>query len=113
MKKYLRIILKYKTMGLYRYHKLNQGVHIEGGGLSIDLVVRKIGGTKKRREASLEVRGLSHTDRIYLYHNHITPLFASGIEIGIADPLGQSRNGSNSVTIFYDVPKKYSITPIL
>ena len=113
-------------MEFYLKHKVNQGIHIEGcvnehtngDKLSIDLIVREILGAKKvgelfgkgtKREVLMEVRGLSHTNQLYLFYGNRIPLLFSDIEIGIKT---KSNYKNGSVTIVYRVPEKYIITEI-
>ena len=105
---------------------MDQGIRIEGcmnehangNKIPIDLIVREILGAKKigelfkkgtKREVLMEVRGLSHTNQLYLFHGDRIPLLFSDIEIGIKT---KSNYKNGSVTIVYRVPEKYIITEI-
>jgi hypothetical protein len=51
-------------MALSLTHKVNQGVHVEGRGQSLDLIVSKIRGDNTWCEAEIEVR--SSTEKKFL-----------------------------------------------
>jgi len=97
-------------MLLYRSHKLNQGMHIKGNGLSIDVIVVAIYGTRSCREACLEIIGVTGTNMIGVSYSKGLVKLIEDIEVGILN-IKKSKDASNSVTIYYSAPKKYSFQP--
>jgi len=72
-------------MGYSTSHSVNEGLHIVGDQVSIDVIVRKIGGSKRWREADFEIRGVTNLETLHLSHSDgIVPLI-EGVEIRVRD----------------------------
>ncbi len=91
-------------MALILTHKVNQGVHVEGRGLSLDLIVRDIRGDYSQCEADIEVRSSTGSRflQISADGSQIFPLEEFGIEL-----IGKHRR--HSVKIAYTADWDYQI----
>lgn len=87
-------------------HRINTGVHIEGGKIPLDVIVRDIIGNQISREVILDVVRLTETKRLRLkYKERVKVLDEVEIEITKVDhPKGRE------VFIYYSIPKNYTLT---
>ena len=73
-------------MGLFLSFKENYGMHIENTPLGvIDIILRKVGGTKSRREADFEIRGVSNLKKLHISYRDGLVKVVDNIYIGIRD----------------------------
>lgn len=87
-------------------HKVNTGLHIQGNGRSIDVIVRKIEHALDDMGAALEFNGTPNMRCIYM--TNLDGLFeiAHGIKIKI-----EKRNPSNGQVVYIscEVPEGYNV----
>lgn len=93
-------------MGLFQTRRENEGVNIEGNGRTIDIIVRRIGGTKRRREAYLEIQGVPNIKNLHLKYSDGLVKITDGVEIGIRDNVVASGKRAE---FHYRVASIYSI----
>jgi hypothetical protein len=86
-------------------HKINQGVNFIGNGRSIDVILRRIEGTRGKRRAYLEISWDINRDVFYLKDINQVLTIVDGIRIR----LRKVRNGKNLIGFIYEVPRGYEI----
>ena len=64
-------------------HGINEGVHIESNGLSIDIIVIAIGKKLSYREACLEISGIEGLDKMCLFPSKKLSSLGHDIYIGM------------------------------
>ena len=72
-------------MALYLDHRKNRGAHIEGKGMSIDVIVTSITGNSRKREAMLKIVGVKGLDSLQLFQGEGFKRLTDDISIGIPD----------------------------
>jgi len=97
-------------MGLFKTHRVNEGMHIEGNGESIDWIVRARGGVDvNRMDAEIEVRGVPGINTIHLTWSDRPVWLASGLRVGIKNK-GTRRYRGYRVTFIYLADRCYSLS---
>ncbi len=90
-----------------RRYKLNNGLHIEGNGASLDIILRQIDGAGKEREAALEIISQQERKIIYLKNNTDPKEIYENIRIKV---LRQKEGKGRSVSLLYIMPENYAIS---
>ena len=86
-------------MGLFLSFKENYGMHIENTPLGvIDIILRKVGGTKSRREADFEIRGVSNLEKLHISYRDGLVKVVDNIYIGIRD----TKTSGKKVELHYN-----------
>lgn len=105
-------------MGLF---SVNEGMHIEGDGISVDIIVIAIGKSGRDREACLEILGIKGLSKMCLFSSPDLVSLGHDIYIGILNETiteDQIRKRLKSmryerdelkVILFYDMPNNYKI----
>jgi len=94
-------------MLFYWDHRVDEGMHIEGYKHSIEVIVRSIKGTRKKREAELEII-CSESTSVAIKSGEFIQI-AEYLSAGI---LKDSVPNSNKVRIGYSYPyREYVLTP--
>ena len=101
------------SIELLREHRTREGLHIEGNGISIEIIVRKIGGTVLRRTAELDVLVGNESGNLYLpYQGCLVNVFGDiNIKIATEEEIIQywskSKNPSKAAVFYYQIPEEY------
>ena len=107
-------------MGAFRL-RVNQGIHIDGEGVSIDVIVVARGGCRDGGEACLEIIGLDGVDKMCLASSENLVHLGKDIYLGILRSKKQRKltneelmrnvkyNGqvSERIRIAYDIPRDF------
>lgn len=92
---------------LHRHRKINQGVHIFGEGISLDIIVRDILGQYPNRDVIAEVKSEVVSRTHFLYPKKKIEL-EYGICFAISDHSSRENHGRR-IDMVYFVPKRYKI----
>ena len=90
-----------------RRYKLNNGLHIERNGTSLDIIVRQINGTSREREAAFDILSPQERKTVYLKNNDEPREVYENISIKV---LKQKRGKGESVSLLYIVPEDCTVT---
>lgn len=94
-------------MDLFTEQKINEGVHIDGKGKSIDVILRKVGGSRRKREAYLEISGVEglHTLKVAWYAGLIE--IVPGVDIEVVTG---ANPRSDRVKFHYDMTEDFLLS---
>nr|AQS33365.1 hypothetical protein [uncultured archaeon] len=90
-------------MGLHKTHRVNQGMHISGNGVDIDVIVRRFYNQEQVKIADLEIHSQEKSTLLTISTNDVPLVIREGIEVEISD----QRRSKSTVHINYRVDKKY------
>ncbi len=90
----------YKVTGF----RVNEGIQVRGNGIYLDVIVRRITGPRRKREALIEVRGIPGLNQICLRNHEKAFTLVNAIRVGISDDIKPS---SNAVNIYYKILGNY------
>ena len=95
----------------YHDFKENHGMHVEGHGKTIDMIVSSISGTRRFREADIKILDSTEPDRVvHLSHSDNSPVqIIDGVTINIIKR--GKKCGSGAVSIFYSIGVGYTYMP--
>ena len=81
--------------------RINHGMHIEGRGITLDFIVRSFTGSRRFREADIEILDSTDLDRfIHLSHSDNSYVqIIDGVTINIIK-IGK-KSGGGRVSMFY------------
>ncbi len=82
----------------------NEGIQVRGNGIYLDVIVRRITGPRRKREALIEVRGIPGLNQICLRNHEKAFTLVNAIRVGISDDIKPS---SNAVNIYYKILGNY------
>ncbi len=90
--------------------KVNEGVHIEGKGVSIDIIVVAKGGSRRSGEACLEIIGVDGVDKMCLAPSEKLVHLGYDIYLGIfRREMDDSKTNEEVISIIsYDKSEKQS-----
>ena len=98
-------------MGLYRRYKVNEGVHIEGRGRSIDVVVKSVKGKKNRKEVDFKIIGIPEMSEIHISYLDGLVHLEDGIFVGVRNHEGRFV-GRCDVEVHLKAPNDYKFDNI-
>ncbi|HLC87301.1 MAG TPA: hypothetical protein VJH65_03450 [Candidatus Nanoarchaeia archaeon] len=79
-------------MGLFVSHRVNEGMHIEGKGISVDVIVKEIGGDIKFRTAILEIKGVENLHYLNIKWFDGLVKIIDGVYVGVRDKRLSSKD---------------------
>lgn len=93
-------------MDLCTKHRVDEGLHIEGKGHSVDIIVRDIEKAKKIKAAILELRGIPATTNLYLKPADGLVELIDGIQIAVTN--NNNKSSIREVEIYYRTSKGFT-----
>ena len=96
-----------EIMGLFRHHNLNQGMHIDGNGKSIDIILRGVRRLKDYREVDLEILGVPEMSSLCINSDDGLVKIIDGIKVGIRN---NARRKGRAVPFHYCADSIYCLT---
>jgi len=92
-------------MGLFSSFKENYGMHIENTPVgTIDIILREVGGTRSRREANFEIRGVPNLERLHISYRDGLVKVVDNVYIGIRN---NTKAGAKKVELHYNGDYKF------
>ena len=91
-------------LGFCSSFKVNEGINVKGRGTSIDIIVKRILGSRGKREADFEVRANHVSEQIHL--KKYDPSVEVVKDVWIT--LGKKRDSSKRITVSYLLGHDYT-----